>query len=103
MDFVSLFDDKNKNIEIIFKKVYESFTIPEKWFPYIERVTIYGIGNAPSRVTYFRGGDDKKEVLKEKIKYDTNKKVLIIELQSEQILKSKNNTIRFILEGIIKQ
>ena len=103
MDFVSLYDDKNKNIEIIFKKVYESFTIPEKWFPYIERVTIYGIGNAPSRVTYFRGGDDEKEIPKEKIKYDTNKKVLVIELQSEQILKSKNNTIRFILEGIIKE
>ena len=103
MDFVSLYDDKNKNIELIFKKVYESFTIPEKWFPYIERVTIYGIGNAPSRVTYFRGGDDEKDIPKEKIKYDTNKKVLVIELQSEQILKSKNNTIRFILEGIIKE
>lgn len=103
MDFVSLYDDKNQQLEIIFKKVHETFNIPEGWYPYIKYLKIYGLHNIPSHTSLYIDETKVKDLNEENLMFNTTIQVLTIDFKDEKLLKLTNVISKLILDNITKQ
>ena len=103
MDFVSLYDDKNQQLEIIFKKVHETFNIPEGWYPYIKYLKIYGLHNIPSHTSLYIDETKVKDLNEENLMFNTTIQVLTIDFKDENLLKLTNVISKLILDNITKQ
>lgn len=100
IDFALIPSATSKGLELIFKVTSNRYAIPEGTYPCFDEIIFYGISKQPSRIYIENEGDESYEIGYRYIDYDSNTKVLKVQLKERELRLNSLKKYTLILRDI---
>lgn len=99
MEFVALFEEEKKEIDLLFRVTKNQYEIPEGMYPKIDQIKIYGIKESPSRVS-FDNGNEEVDLSSESIMFDSNLNTMEINTKEINMHFGKEAKYKLLIKDI---